>query len=528
MNDATLQPGDAVGAFKVMEQLGDGRWGPLYKVRSTTRDTWHVLRLPRDPSKATRDSLRREVRLQRALAHANVVTLAEVIEDATLFGLLSEYVEGTNLREVLTDAGGMELTEAMPLLVQLLDAVCSAHALGLVHEALTPSEVLLSVTSAGVTARVTDFGLARATQAPSVGSQQLRYLAPELGTPGARLDARSDVFSLGCIVYEMLSGRPPFDGPPAAGPPPLASVAPDCPAAISDAVTRALALGPDDRFDDVASFARALFDAEPSPSEPPVLPARSTPPAALPPLAGPPSPGAGTAAPAADARPSPPAAPIASPHSAPVAVTPQRPAGVTPPSPPPATPTAAPAPPRPAPPPFDEEDSGPPDPVVALITRVVQFVVAPVVLLGGLGLGGAWLEAGTLRHARGAAELAEAGLQRDLLEETAAAGKVASWGAPAAPLEAACADAVAAPTVEARLAASEKLAETLARVLKELPPAPTPEQELARREVDRMLTSNRARTDEYRAALGDRRAAEARPFTALVDLLGFATPSASP
>jgi hypothetical protein len=158
----------------------------------------------------------------------------------------------------------------------------------------------------------------------------------------------------------------------------------------------------------------------------------------------------------------------------------------------------------------------------------VQFVVAPVVLLGGLGLGGAWLESGTLRHARGAAELAEAGLQRDLLEETAAAGKVASWGAPAAPLEAACADAVAAPTVEARLAASEKLAETLARVLKELPPAPTPEQELARREVDRMLTSNRSRADEYRAAIGDRRAAEARPFTALVDLLGFATPNQSP
>lgn len=518
MNDAFLQPGDAVGAFKVMEQLGDGRWGPLYKVRSTTRDTWHVLRLPRDPSKATRDSLRREVRLQRALAHPNVVTLAEVIEDATLFGLLSEYVEGTNLREVLTEAAGMELAEAMPLLLQLLDAVCSAHALGLVHEALTPSEVLLSVTNSGVTARVTDFGLARAIPAPGTGSEQLRYLAPELRTPGARLDARSDVFSLGCIVYETLSGRPPFDGLSAGGPPPLASVAPDCPAAISDAVTRALALDPDDRFDDVASFARALLDADPSPSEPPVLPARSTPPAGL--L----SPGAGTAAPAGDADArhiSPPAAPIARPHPTPVAVTPPRPAGVIPPSSAPAAPTAAPAPARPPPPPFDDEDSGPPDPVVALITRVVQFVVAPVALLGWLGLGGAWLEAGSLREARAAATLAEAGLQRDLLEETAAAGKLQTWGAPAGPLDAAVAEARAAATVEARLAASEKLADTVARLLKDLPPAATPEQELARREVERMVNANRARVDDYRAAIGDRRAAETRPLTSLVDLLGL-------
>jgi len=478
VNDAILQPGDAVGTFKVMEQLGDGRWGPLYKVRNTARDTWHVLRLPRSPSKATRDSLRREVRLQRGLAHPNVVALDEVIEDATLFGVVSEYVEGTSLREVLADEAGMELSEATPLLVQVLDAVCCAHALGLVHEALTPGEVLLSVTSSGVTARVTDFGLARATQAQSPSAEQQRYVAPELAVPGARLDARSDVFSLGCIVYEALAGRPPFDGPVRGGFPPLRTRVPDCPPAMADAVTRALALDPDDRFDNVAGFARALFDAGPEPR-------------------------------AAAPRPTP--APVAAPATLPAVTPPVAP------SPPARSPPPAPA----AAPPFDDDDSAPPDLAVSLVMRVVQFVIAPVLLVGGLGLGGAWLESGSLRQARASATLAEAGLQGDLLEETAAAVKLRSWGAPAGPLDAALAEATAAATVEARLAATEKLADTVARLLTELPPAATPEQELARREVARMVSANQARVSDYRAAIGDRRAAEARPLTSLVDLLGL-------
>jgi serine/threonine-protein kinase len=181
------------------------------------------------------------------------------------------YVEGESLRARLEREGQLPLNDAVQVAQQVLAALGYAHAHGVLHRDIKPENILLE----GDQAVVADFGIARAVS--EAGGDRLThtgmtvgtpaYMSPEQASAEARLDGRSDLYSLGCVLYEMLAGEPPFTGPSAqaviarqcAEPPrSLRVVRPDLPVAVQRAVERALAKAPAGRFATAAEFAEAL------------------------------------------------------------------------------------------------------------------------------------------------------------------------------------------------------------------------------------------------------------------------------
>ncbi|MFE4467045.1 Stk1 family PASTA domain-containing Ser/Thr kinase [Oerskovia sp. NPDC056781] len=156
---------------------------------------------------------RREARAAARLAHPGVVAVFDQGVDGETSYLTMEYVPGTNLRHVLQDEGSLSVGRTLDLLEEILDALAAAHRKGLVHRDVKPENVLLDESGR---VKVADFGLARAVSegastATSTILGTVAYLGPELITSG-RCDARTDVYSVGVLAYEMLAGRHPFTG----------------------------------------------------------------------------------------------------------------------------------------------------------------------------------------------------------------------------------------------------------------------------------------------------------------------------
>lgn len=211
-----LHPGDAVDRYVVEDVLGEGRVATVYRVRHAALGTVHALKVLDDVT--SRDRFMDEARIQAGLRHPNLVPVTDVLLVEGHPALLAEFVGGGSLRSRLAREL-LPLREAERLFRQILDGVAHAHKEGMIHRDLRPENVVLDDAGATVTARVTDFGLARllvdATGRPrrtrtgeTLGSPA--YMAPEQTRSFRAADARSDIFSLGAILYEMLCGRPPF------------------------------------------------------------------------------------------------------------------------------------------------------------------------------------------------------------------------------------------------------------------------------------------------------------------------------
>jgi eukaryotic-like serine/threonine-protein kinase len=165
-----------------------------------------------DPSMPARFQL--ETRVVARLAHPNIVAIHDVGADGGMTYLVMELVRGVSLAERLT-GGALGLAEAVRIAGQVCDALAAAHAAGVVHGDLKPANILLADTG-GV--KVVDFGIARLTgqgqTEPTASAQVLgtaTYMAPEQAT-GWPVDARTDIYALGCVLYAMLTGHPPFTG----------------------------------------------------------------------------------------------------------------------------------------------------------------------------------------------------------------------------------------------------------------------------------------------------------------------------
>lgn len=303
----TLTPGTIVGdggpeagRYVVEGVLGRGGSATVYAVTHRVLGSAHALKIldtGADPGAHTR--LLAEGRLQARLSHPNLVRVTDVIALRDGVGLVMDRVEGETLRARL-DRGPPPLPEAVDLGAKILAGVRAAHAAGLVHGDLKPANILLD--RAG-NPRLADFGLARASGEPGRPAGTLGYLAPEVAD-GAPADPRADLFSLGCVLYEILAGTPAF---PADGTQPararegdylpIEARVPALPAHLAVAVGVALSPEPEGRPKDVGTLA-ALWGAD-APSVP-----GATPPAAIPavpesPSTGAPGPGA---SPAVDRR----------------------------------------------------------------------------------------------------------------------------------------------------------------------------------------------------------------------------------
>lgn len=211
-----LSPGAQVGRFTIESFLGHGSMGSVWRVTDAQGGRW-ALKVLDTGGPQPRERFLREADVQGAIQHPNVVAVYEVLDVAGLLGLVMEYVEGLPLSRLLA----RDPPDA-PMIDRLFGQICAgvgaAHAAGVVHRDLKPSNVLVGGLGGLRFAKVTDFGIVRLLNR-GASDPRLTLTRAAMGTPGymapeqaadPRLaDARSDVYSLGCILYCMVAGRPP-------------------------------------------------------------------------------------------------------------------------------------------------------------------------------------------------------------------------------------------------------------------------------------------------------------------------------
>ncbi len=268
-----LQTGAVVAGYRIDELIGRGGMGLVYRVRHVALNRIYALKLLA-PSLAEdeqfRDRFKREMRIAASLHHPNVVGIHYAGEHDGLLFFVMDYVTGTDLREILLKQGAVEPTRAVDLLEQFASALDAAHRRGLVHRDVKPANILITVRDGEEHAYLTDFGLAKKFDTASgltvkgavVGT--VDYMAPEQIT-GAHTDARTDIYALGCVLYQMLTGSVPYERENSVAtlfahvhePPPSleAGIAATYPA-FAEVLERAMAKEPSDRYLSAGDFAR--------------------------------------------------------------------------------------------------------------------------------------------------------------------------------------------------------------------------------------------------------------------------------
>jgi serine/threonine protein kinase/tetratricopeptide (TPR) repeat protein len=267
-----LEPGTVIDERYVVEGLlGTGGMAHVYRVRHRALGTQHALKLLTVSSPAVEARLLHEGRVQAALGHPNVIAVQDVVQVRGKPGLVLALVEGPSLTQLLgAQTSPLGVLQLDALAAGILAGVAAAHAVRLVHRDLKPSNVLIDLRRDAVVPMVGDFGLARALDddadtrltrsGASLGTP--RYMAPEQIRSARSVDVRADVWSLGCLLYELATGVPPFTGDVlelyqrvAQGQyEPLSQRRPDLPERIVAAITAALQVDPDARPADAAAL----------------------------------------------------------------------------------------------------------------------------------------------------------------------------------------------------------------------------------------------------------------------------------
>ena len=276
-----LQPGDEVDRYRVESLLGQGGTAKVYRVRHTTLETVHALKVLTLDHPEIRARLMAEGKAQARLNHPNLVVVRDVLHLEDTPALLMDFVPGESLSTRI-HRSVPHPDEAIRLFSQVVKGVAYAHENGMIHRDLKPSNVLLDQTCDPPVARVTDFGLVR-TMAPArdaprltnvgVAMGTLGYMAPEQLRDAHSVDKRTDIFALGALLYALLTGRPPFDGDDqlkimndtASGA--YVPIGEAFGRGLRAVIARCLAVDPSDRFQDAAALLAAL-DIGQAPSDP--------------------------------------------------------------------------------------------------------------------------------------------------------------------------------------------------------------------------------------------------------------------
>src|SRR5256886_907610 len=223
-----LAPGQAVGSYQIVSVLGAGGMGEVYLAKDTRLGRQVALKLLPPQFIINADRLRRfeqEARAVSALNHPNIVTIHEVGRDHGSQFIVTEYIHGQTLRQRMQETA-ISLRLALELSIQVSSALESAHAAGIVHRDIKPENIMLREDGY---VKVLDFGLSKLTEIPSAATKAAAsprakvetesglvmgtatYMSPEQAR-GLSVDARTDIFSLGVVLYEMIAARAPFEG----------------------------------------------------------------------------------------------------------------------------------------------------------------------------------------------------------------------------------------------------------------------------------------------------------------------------
>jgi Protein kinase domain len=263
-----LGSGDEIGGYRIEAMAGRGGMGLVYRARQRRPDRIVAIKviapeLAADPDFRAR--FEQESATAAEIEHPNVIPVYEVGEDDGLLFIAMRFVPGVDLGGLLRQTGRLPSQRVAHLIAQVADALDAAHARGLVHRDVKPGNILVAtgdhvyLTDFGLTKRASDSG-GRTKTGMFVGT--VDYIAPEQ-VEGRRIDARADVYALGCVTYQALSGTVPFprDSDIAKifahvndSPPPLR----DIPLPLAAAVFRAMAKRPADRFQSAGDFGRAV------------------------------------------------------------------------------------------------------------------------------------------------------------------------------------------------------------------------------------------------------------------------------
>src|SRR5438445_1565596 len=282
---ADLLVGRTIGHYKISKRIGTGGMGEVYLATDITAGRKAALKLL--PTRFTGDAerlkrFRQEARAVVGLNHPNILTVYEIGEDHSIHYIASELIEGETLRERLT-RGRMELSEAVDVAIQVASALAAAHEAGIVHRDIKPENIMLRPDEY---VKVLDFGIAKLAEqevplaiptdeALSLVETELgsilgtvRYMSPEQAR-GAPVDKRTDMWSLGVVLYEMVTGHAPFTGDTPREvmsailekePPPLTRYIAHAPAELQQVISKALRKERSQRYHSAHELLEALKD----------------------------------------------------------------------------------------------------------------------------------------------------------------------------------------------------------------------------------------------------------------------------
>jgi serine/threonine protein kinase len=259
------------GRYELEELVGSGGMSSVYRAHDRLLERTVALKILHEQfttDDAYVERFRREARAVAQLAHPNIVTVIDRGEQDGRQFIVFEYVDGMNLKELMTQGGPVSPREAIELALQVARGLSFAHENGLVHRDVKPQNVLLD---ADGRAKVTDFGIAHAVDVDGMtitgtimGTSN--YIAPEQAR-GQAVDEQTDVYSLGCVLYELLAGDVPFEGDNFVAVamrhvndpvPSVRDVRPDVPPRLDWAIQQAMSKDHEERFDSMADFAAEL------------------------------------------------------------------------------------------------------------------------------------------------------------------------------------------------------------------------------------------------------------------------------
>jgi eukaryotic-like serine/threonine-protein kinase len=266
--------GRTVGQYKILEKLGEGGMGAVYRAVDVMIEREVAIKMLRPEIARQPDVVERFRSEAKTLAMINspgIAMLYSFFRDGNDFFMVMEFVRGRTMEAVIREAGAMPWRKATALFTDILTAIEPAHRIGVLHRDIKPANIMLTVLGS---IKVMDFGIARALgtarmtrEGRMVGT--LEYISPER-VKGKETDVRSDIYSLGVVFYEMLSGHLPFESDSEfelmrehleAQPPPLSSFGAEIPRGVEAALMRALAKAPEERYQSCSEFAEALQTA---------------------------------------------------------------------------------------------------------------------------------------------------------------------------------------------------------------------------------------------------------------------------
>jgi serine/threonine protein kinase len=275
-----ITPGDTLGGrYRVVRLLGEGAMGAVYEAEHALIGRRVALKVLHERFSASAEAVERfhaEARATAAIGHPHIVDVLDFGSDAGRPYLVMELLRGETLAERLSRSPALDATAACRIVGEVLSGVAAAHEIGVVHRDLKPENIILT---RGERAKVVDFGVSKFREAEGAARGRTRegmllgtpgYIAPEQWIGAPSVDHRADLFSVGVILYELLTGGLPYEGSTRAelyqemvhgdAPPPTPSgIAPECPAALDAIALRAVHRDPAQRFQSAGEFLASLL-----------------------------------------------------------------------------------------------------------------------------------------------------------------------------------------------------------------------------------------------------------------------------